>query len=195
MEPLHRWLESGERGYKLTCVQKFQQQGHIAPRQHERVAAIAFADDNNLLTGSTSNMLTQCKKIGRWVEWSGMQLNVEKCSLSAAYRHTIKEGISNPDQYDRYLTQTTQELQPIKLFEQQPKQVPPTIPFKFLGVYMQLKNTPSFMPTIPTLIPETFTTQAQATTTKVEQKARAILNSQLTPNQKLIVSFIWLCSP
>jgi ATP-dependent phosphoenolpyruvate carboxykinase len=65
MEPLHRWLESGERGYKLTCVQKFQQQGHIAPRQHERVAAIAFADDNNLLTGSTSNMLTQCQKIER----------------------------------------------------------------------------------------------------------------------------------
>ena len=78
MEPLHRWLESGERGYKLTCVQKFQQQGHFAPRQHERVAAIAFADDNNLLTGSTSNMLTQCQKIERWVEWSGMQLSVEK---------------------------------------------------------------------------------------------------------------------
>jgi hypothetical protein len=132
-------------------------------------------------------MLTQCKKIGRWVEWSGMQLSVEKCTITAAYCRSIKEGISNPAQYDKYLNQTTQKLQPIKLFGQQLKQVPPTAPFKFLGVYMQLKNTPSFRPTTPALIPETFTTQAQATTTKVEQKARALLNSQLTPNQKLIV--------
>ena len=52
---------------------------------------------------------------------------------------------------------------------------------------MQLKNTPSFAPATPALIPHKNTTQAQATTTKVENKARAILHSKLTPTQKLIV--------
>ena len=91
IEPLLRWLQHGGRGYALG--------GLGTTKSLKTVAALAYADDLNALTNDLSNLKLQAEKVGRFSNWSGMEVNAKKCAASAILHAQASAGpVKSPDQ-------------------------------------------------------------------------------------------------
>ena len=71
LEPLLRWLDVGERGYRVTSA--------LEPC---RVASAAFVDDVALAAGTAEDAKRQLHKVHRFGEWAGIKLNIPKCAIT-----------------------------------------------------------------------------------------------------------------
>ena len=70
MEPLLRWLNFGDGGYR--CMSVADAQSHYAN-------SFAVADDLGLASGSPQSMQRQLDKVTAFVDWAGMVLSPPKC--------------------------------------------------------------------------------------------------------------------
>ena len=135
LEPLLRWLDMGDRGYQLGCVQRHAAHGHVPP-QHVRAAGGGYADDVVMFAGDAQSFAVQLDKVGRYSEWSGMRLNASKCEISAVLHATT---------HPTRASAVKAALQDLSICgEPLTNIVLPTKPFKYLGVYftMSLDWTP-----------------------------------------------------
>ncbi len=82
IEPLLRWLQSGSRGYKCGCLSKSLHADHTT-------SASAYADDMLAAALSATALARQAEKIEAFVNWSGMAVNVRKCTKD---RNSVKPG-------------------------------------------------------------------------------------------------------
>ncbi|GLC61481.1 hypothetical protein PLESTB_001761100 [Pleodorina starrii] len=85
LEPLLRWLHVGGRGYKYGC---------LTDKDNERYhcSSAAYADDLAAITNTLSDLTTQCEKIGKYAKWAGLEVNHEKCAVSAILHKTCNDN-------------------------------------------------------------------------------------------------------
>ncbi|KAK3273251.1 hypothetical protein CYMTET_18497 [Cymbomonas tetramitiformis] len=76
LEPLLRWLEVGEHGYKHKYATDEDQKGPL------RTATGAFVDDLILLTPTSAHLVDQIDKLKRFEEWSGLKINPGKSAVT-----------------------------------------------------------------------------------------------------------------
>jgi hypothetical protein len=68
LEPLLRWLERGNLGYKLKTSQYM-------------LNSTAYADDLTITTSNIKNIQPQINKIDKFCQWAGMELGISKCAI------------------------------------------------------------------------------------------------------------------
>ena len=88
IEPLLRWLHTGERGYRL-------QVEHDAELE---VSNLTYADDLNCLSSTLHNTRVQAQKITAYAAWADLTINLAKSTVTAALHHTLKHigSVSSP---------------------------------------------------------------------------------------------------
>jgi hypothetical protein len=69
LEPLLRWLERGNLGYKLKTSQ------HI-------LNSATYADDLAIITNNIKHIQLQINKIDKFYQWAGMELGIPKCAIT-----------------------------------------------------------------------------------------------------------------
>jgi hypothetical protein len=67
LEPLLRWLERGNLGYKLKTSQY-------------TLNSAAYADDLAIITNNIKHIQPQINKIDKFCQWAGMELGISKCA-------------------------------------------------------------------------------------------------------------------
>jgi hypothetical protein len=68
LEPLLRWLERGNLGYKLQTSQY-------------TLNSAAYADDLAIITNDIKHIQPQINKIDKFCQWAGMKLGIPKCAI------------------------------------------------------------------------------------------------------------------
>ena len=76
IEPLHRWLHQGGRGYAFGCLSTEENLQH-------RLASGGYADDLGAMTGNVRDMEIQALKISLFSIYSGLPMSVSKCAVTA----------------------------------------------------------------------------------------------------------------
>ena len=125
IEPLLRWLEVGGRGYRC---------GSLPPNHPRSDAALAYADDLNILCDAVDQVLVQINEIEAFCAWSGMQLAPHKCNLTGILHGAVPHATKDPQDWallEPMLARVTINGDPVRL-------VPPDAPFKYLGVLLTL---------------------------------------------------------
>jgi hypothetical protein len=69
LEPLLRWLERGNLGYKLKTSQY-------------TLNSAAYADDLAIITNDIKHLQLQINKIDKFSQWVGMELGIPKCAIT-----------------------------------------------------------------------------------------------------------------
>jgi hypothetical protein len=69
LEPLLRWLERGNLGYKLKTSQY-------------TLNSAAYADDLAIITNDLKHIQPQIDKIDKFCQWAGMELGIPKCAIT-----------------------------------------------------------------------------------------------------------------
>ena len=180
MAPLMRWLQFGALGYKFGCLENDQ----------PAFAAGAFLDDLTALTSSISALHTQAEKVTIFGNRYHIDSNAEK-SVVAAVLHARAEGTKelsraalhtlvhahNAAAQEAANTAAGTPTAPLKsVVELQGRKVtyvPPTSPFKLLGVHMTMTLD--------------WTHARRHITETLVDKLRSLGASYLTPSQKLRV--------
>lgn len=128
LEPLLRWLETGNKGYELQSVKAHTARACVLP-QHTRVASSAYADDTCLLTGNENDMQTQCNKVSLFSAWSGLYVHAGKTTASAVLHATARPTS---------LEAVRRQVDGLRICGEPMKLLPPNEPFKYLGVWFTL---------------------------------------------------------
>jgi hypothetical protein len=69
LEPLLRWLEGGNLGYKLQTSQY-------------TLNSATYADDLAIITSDIKHIQPQINKIDKFCQWAGMELGIPKCAIT-----------------------------------------------------------------------------------------------------------------
>jgi hypothetical protein len=69
LEPLLRWLERDNLGYKLKTSQYI-------------LNSVAYADDLTIITNDIKHIQPQINKIDKFCQWTGMELGIPKCAIT-----------------------------------------------------------------------------------------------------------------
>jgi hypothetical protein len=69
LEPLLRWLERGNLGYKLKTSQY-------------TLNSAAYVDDLAIIIDNIKNLQPQINKIDKFCQWAGMELGIPKCAIT-----------------------------------------------------------------------------------------------------------------
>jgi hypothetical protein len=69
LEPLLRWLERGDLGYKLKTSQY-------------TINSASYADDLAIITSDIKHIQPQINKIDKLCQWTGMELGIPKCAIT-----------------------------------------------------------------------------------------------------------------
>ncbi len=125
IEPLLRWLEVGNRGYKIGM-----RDGNV-----EYANAAAYADDLSVPTDNISQLQIQTIKLDKYCEWTGLVIAAQKCTVTGILHNAQHEGMPQRATDWKVLKPM---LEQITLNGSQVKMVQPGQPFKFLGVLFTL---------------------------------------------------------
>ena len=82
LDPLLKWLESGDRGYN-TKIQANDNELYIS--------SLAYADDMTITSSTTGNTQRQLNKLSAYCKWMGLRVNALKCQM-----HIVKWTEPNP---------------------------------------------------------------------------------------------------
>ena len=99
IEPLHRWLRSGGRGYK---------QGLTAAEDKLRYqsASTGYADDTTALTNTIADLQVQCAKVQAFSAWAELPLNGSKCVVTGILHHSSPQDPTNATRLKQQLYNT-----------------------------------------------------------------------------------------
>ena len=76
IEPLIRWLNAADKGYRIASCGL-------------TLASKWYADDGTLITNSVDDMISLLAIVQEFSDWSGIRLNVGKCKVTA-YIHELQ---------------------------------------------------------------------------------------------------------
>jgi ribonuclease HI len=130
LEPLLRWLHAGGRGHKYGCLQD-----GLNARYH--CSSAAYADDLAVMTNNARDLHTQCDKISLYSQWAGLHVNHTKCAATGILHHRAwaDRGLNGPT-CERTLKAALDAK--VKISGQPVPYLPPTEPYKYLGVHVTL---------------------------------------------------------
>jgi hypothetical protein len=83
IEPLHRWLKAGGRGYRQGCLAN---QPHLADKYN--TGSLGYADDTTAITSNPQDLQIQCTKVFTYSQWAGIPLNYTKCEVTGILHKT-----------------------------------------------------------------------------------------------------------
>ena len=126
LEPLLRWLQLNDRGYRC---------GSTSQTSPQYANALAAADDLALLSGTVQQMQLQLDKVESFAHWSGMRLVPAKCETSAVLWGT-HASCPHVHALDWQIIQPL--LQHLHVHGSPLACIPPDKPFRYLGVLMTL---------------------------------------------------------
>ena len=124
LEPLHRWLRSGGRGYRAASLSPEETDEH-------HTSSLGYADDTAVPTGSAEDLRIQCGKVQQFSIWSGIPLNATKCVVSGILN---KSHPSKPTHNEII----KQRLDKIPLGDSYATYQSPDTAYKYLGVHISL---------------------------------------------------------
>lgn len=159
IEPLLRWLHSGQHGYQPGCLKDTQ-----LPAHQRNLSSITYADDLNLLTGSLEDLKHQAAKICAYTTWGHLVINHKKTTVTGALHRSMS---SNP--YDD--TCLKNRLSHIKVQGQAVTYQHPKLPFRHLGVLLTMDLN--------------YKHQLRATLTHVREAAQALKACRASTAQKM----------
>ena len=116
LEPLLRWMKSGNRGYKHG--------GDVGVE----TTAPAYADDLALLTSTIADMRVQATKLQKFTRWAKIKVNVSKCAITGK---NYSGGVTTEGLQYRNITYE----HPL-LAKQAYPYLPPGQTYKYLGVHV-----------------------------------------------------------
>lgn len=126
IEPLLRWLQMNDRGYRCRSV--------LSGTPHY-ANCLAAADDLALLSGSPQQLQVQLHKVEAFTSWSGMSIAPAKSILSAILWGAHARGmISTPSDWDAIRP----ILAHVRCNGEQMRCLPPDEPFRYLGPLLTL---------------------------------------------------------
>jgi ribonuclease HI len=161
IEPLLRWLHSGGRGYRYGCLNGENNEQH-------NCSSLAYADDLAILTNSISDLRVQCEKLEQYCKWSGLSVNVDKCAATGVLYRDIKSGLINSSEQEKELKR---RLDGIKINQKTIPYLPPTQPYKYLGIQFTMTMDWSH--------------QLNYTIEKISKKCERLTTSFASPKQRL----------
>jgi ribonuclease HI len=159
LEPLLRWLQQGDRGYKPSCIPT----DTSTYTSTDTYSNCTFADDLNMTSGTISDHRIQFNKFTTYSKWSGLQPNASK-TMGTCILHKMEP--QDPTSHKR-----AQNLYATFTIDGVPIQVhPPKEPFKLLGVWLTLTLN--------------WKKQLEETLTTTRQKIQSLLSSKAAPHYK-----------
>jgi hypothetical protein len=84
IEPLLRWLHSGNHGYEPGCLED-----PNLPEDKRQISSITYADDLNLLTDNLHKLKHQAKKVSAYTTWGHLIVNHKKTTATGALHGTL----------------------------------------------------------------------------------------------------------
>jgi hypothetical protein len=114
MDPLLRWLDTGDRGYEMAT-------------SSVSVSAAAYADDLVLPTCSWRDSRVQVAKVKRFSDWAGLSVNLTKCAHTALVAGAQGHAAQAPLPVDVDIATTTRANLTIPW-------LPPDETYRYLGV-------------------------------------------------------------
>ena len=111
IDPLLRWLQAGNRGYRMRT-------------SSAEIAALAYADDLAVTAGSMAHMRDQARKIEAFCTWAGLEVNVDRQRKNK----TAWTGPAHTTRGDGALVLLGQEVPRLKDVE----------PYIYLGLHVSL---------------------------------------------------------
>ena len=169
IEPLLRWLQINDRGYRCRSTQA------CNPHYANTLAA---ADDLALLSGSAKQLQVQLHKVEAFTAWSGMSISPPKSVLSAVLWGAHARGmVSSASDWDAIAPL----LAHIRCNGEQMKCLQPTEPFRYLGplLTLTLDHKPHLRMLLD-MIHEKGVAIARSTATmqqKVEMERQCVMNA------------------
>ena len=127
IEPLHRWLKAGGRGYRQGCLST----NPTLADQHN-TGSLGYADDTTTLTNNPQDLQIQCDKVFKYSQWAGIPLNYTKCEVTAILHNTYPQDPTNTTLL------TTQLHNKIIMGGAFATYTPPTQPCTYLGMQICL---------------------------------------------------------
>ena len=121
IEPLHRWLQAGGRGYRFGSVPQDQQDQCCT-------GSLGYADDTTAITHTAQDLQVQCNKVQAFSVWAGIPLNPQKCEITGILHRTSQSNPTCPTTLKAILHNH------ITLGGAFAKYVPPTEPCMYLGI-------------------------------------------------------------
>jgi exonuclease III/ribonuclease HI len=137
IEPLLRWLQAGDKGYKAGALAA---QGSDVQAANQ-ISNVTFADDINVVTGGKaglSNMKHQVDKVDKYTAWGRLKANPTKTTVTGALHG------SSPDRpYDEDELRARLEGK-IRLAGAHVQYSSPRAPFRHLGLLLTMDLNFSF---------------------------------------------------
>ena len=127
IEPLHRWLKAGGRGYRQGCLTT-----QPALADQHNTGSLGYADDTTTLTNNPQDLQIQCDKVFKYSQWAGIPLNYTKCEVTAILHNTYPQDPTNTTLL------TTQLHNKIIMGGAFATYTPPTQPCTYLGMQICL---------------------------------------------------------
>ena len=111
IDPLLRWLQAGNKGYKMNT-------------SSSEIAALAYADDLAVTAGSVAHLRDQARKIEAFCAWAGLEVNVDR-------QRKNKTAWTGP-------TQTIRSDGALMLLGQEIPRLKDVEPYVYLGLHVSL---------------------------------------------------------
>jgi hypothetical protein len=127
IEPLHRWLQAGGRGYRQGCLAN-----QPALQEQFNTGSLGYADDTTAITNNPHDLQIQCTKVYTYSQWAGIPLNYTKCEVTGILHHTHPQDPTNEAILKAQLHNK------ITMGNAHAKYTPPTQPCKYLGLHISL---------------------------------------------------------
>jgi len=121
MEPLVRWLQQGGRGYEYKATRTDTEPGHT-------IGSAAYADDLQVLTGTTADLHIQMMKLTAFADWADLRVNHTKSFVTGLHH---AEPMHEQQALVRELGTVLVQGQPIRIHH-------PKDPFTYLGVELTM---------------------------------------------------------
>jgi hypothetical protein len=149
LESLLHWLHTCPHGYPFQTSQSI-------------ISSAAYADDLVVISNKLPSLQTQLNKLGKFCEWTGMDLGIPKCAITGC----PNKSKTNPQTFKALLQaqNTSYRHTPIPALHQHE-------PYLYLGIHL-----------IPSL---KWNTQLHITTTKLTKQCQQLLTCPLTLKQKI----------
>jgi ribonuclease HI len=160
LEPLLRWLRVGARGY----IPGAYKSRDILSQLKQQIPDVTYADDLNLITSSTTDMMTQADKVTLYADWGHLTINSTKTLLTGARHCTDPQDPYNVQKLQRALAQVKVQRAPASFHD-------PRKPFRYLGVQFTINLD--------------WSKQYQLTRDTIREMCRNMKHSYATTSQKM----------
>ena len=124
VEPLLRWLHSGGRGHRLSCLKD----------ENVEISSLAYADDLCAMTNSHRDLAIQAQKIEIFGEWGGLKVNNSKCAVTGMLYGLCNKESAGGSLNHKLIERLQKRLELVQIETRPLPFKRPDMPYTYLGV-------------------------------------------------------------